>query len=67
MVCKVAVRTGLLPCQLNEDGTDTSCAASDSIHPSLFAENITDPNDPDYEIGFRALRILGFQRRQQPN
>lgn len=35
-----------------------SCLGFD---PSIFVENITDPNDPDYEIGFRAYGFWGFQ------
>jgi hypothetical protein len=30
--------------------------------PSVFIEYITDPKDPDYEIGFRAYGFWGFQR-----
>lgn len=30
--------------------------------PSVFVETITDPNDPDYDKGFRAYGYWGFQR-----
>lgn len=30
--------------------------------PSIYIEYVTDPNDPDYEIGFRAYGYWGFQR-----
>ena len=30
--------------------------------PSIFVEQITDPKDPDYNIGFRAYGYWGFQR-----
>ena len=38
--------------------TDGSCLGFD---PSIFVENITDPNDPDFETGFRAYGFWGFQ------
>ena len=30
--------------------------------PSVYIEYVTDPDDPDYEIGFRAYGYWGFQR-----
>jgi hypothetical protein len=30
--------------------------------PSVYIEYVTDPEDPDYEIGFRAYGFWGFQR-----
>ena len=29
--------------------------------PGVFVEKVTDPNDPDYNIGFRAYAFYGFQ------
>lgn len=50
------------PVNMNEDGTRTVPGSTMGFDPSVFVEYITDPNDPDYEIGFRAYGFWGFQR-----
>lgn len=63
MVCKGNRPDGpFTPVNLNEDGTRTLPGSILGFDPSVFVENITDPNDPDYEIGFRAYGFWGFQR-----
>ena len=63
MVCKGSRPDGpFTPVNLNEDGTRTVPGSFLGFDPSIFVENITDPNDPDYEIGFRAYGFWGFQR-----
>ena len=63
MVCKGSRPDGpFTPINLNEDGTRTLPGSFLGFDPSVFVENITDPNDPDYEIGFRAYGFWGFQR-----
>ena len=63
MVCKGSRPDGpFTPINLSEDGTRTLPGSILGFDPSVFVENITDPNDPDYEIGFRAYGFWGFQR-----
>ncbi len=50
------------PVNLTADGTATLPGSIMGFDPSVFIEYITDPNDPDYEIGFRAYGFWGFQR-----
>ena len=50
------------PVNLTSDGTRTLPGSILGFDPSIFVEYITDPNDPDYEIGFRAYAYWGFQR-----
>ncbi|OFX51539.1 MAG: hypothetical protein A2066_16995 [Bacteroidetes bacterium GWB2_41_8] len=50
------------PLNLTEDGTRTVPGSIMGFDPSVYVENITDPKDPDYEIGFRAYGFWGFQR-----
>lgn len=50
------------PINMTEDGTRTVPGSIMGFDPSVFVENITDKNDPDYEIGFRAYGFWGFQR-----
>lgn len=50
------------PVNLNADGTKTLPGSILGFDPSIYIEYITDPNDPDYEIGFRAYGYWGFQR-----
>ena len=47
---------------LNEAGTHTLPGSIMGFDPHVFIEQIDDPNDPDYEIGFRAFGFWGFQR-----
>lgn len=63
MVCKGDRPNGpFSPINLNEDGTRTLPGSILGFDPSIFIEEITDPADPDYEIGFRAYGFWGFQR-----
>ena len=50
------------PVNLNEDGTKTLPGSILGFDPSIYIEYVTDPSDPDYEIGFRAYGYWGFQR-----
>ena len=50
------------PINLTADGTKTLPGSILGFDPSIYIEYITDPNDPDYEIGFRAYGYWGFQR-----
>ncbi len=50
------------PVNLNEEGTATVEGSILGFDPSIYVEQIDDPNDPDYEIGFRAYGFWGFQR-----
>src|SRR5690554_312680 len=50
------------PINLNEEGTSTIPGSILGFDPAVYIEYVTDPNDPDYEIGFRAYGYWGFQR-----
>ncbi len=50
------------PLNMTEDGTRTIPGSIMGFDPAVFIEYITDPKDPDYEIGFRAYGYWGFQR-----
>jgi len=50
------------PINMTEDGTRTIPGSIMGFDPSVYIEYVTDPNDPDYEIGFRAYGYWGFQR-----
>ena len=50
------------PVNLNADGTKTLPGSILGFDPSIYVEQITDKNDPDYDIGFRAYGYWGFQR-----
>jgi hypothetical protein len=63
MVTKGSRPTGpFTPVNLNEDGTKTLQGSIFGFDPAVFIEYITDPKDPDFEIGFRAYGYWGFQR-----
>jgi hypothetical protein len=47
---------------LTDDGTRTVPGSILGFDPAVYIEQITDPKDPDYEIGFRAYGYWGFQR-----
>ena len=49
---------------MTEDGTLTVDGSIMGFDPAVFIEYVTDENDPDYEIGFRAYGFWGFQRIQ---
>lgn len=50
------------PINLTPDGTKTVAGSILGFDPAVYIEYVTDPNDPDYEIGFRAYAYWGFQR-----
>jgi len=50
------------PINMTEDGTRTVPGSILGFDPAVYIEYVTDPNDPDYEIGFRAYGYWGFQR-----
>jgi arabinoxylan arabinofuranohydrolase len=63
MVCKGKRPNGpFTPINLTEDGRSTVPGSILGFDPSIFIEYVTDKNDPDYEIGFRAYGYWGFQR-----
>ena len=49
------------PINANEQGTGCLPGSVIDFDPSVFIEEITDKNDPDYNIGFRAYCFWGFQ------
>ena len=50
------------PINLTENGRGVLPGSILGFDPSVFIDYITDPQDPDYEIGFRAYGYWGFQR-----
>lgn len=63
MVCKGTRPDGpFTPINLTEDGTHTVPGSILGFDPAVYIEYVTDPNDPDFEIGFRAYGFWGFQR-----
>ena len=50
-----------VPVNATEDGLRTVAGSCIGFDPSVFVEPITDENDPDYGIGFRAYGFWGFQ------
>lgn len=63
MVCKGSRPDGpFTPINLTEDGTSTVPGSILGFDPAVYIDYVTDPNDPDFEIGFRAYGFWGFQR-----
>lgn len=50
------------PVNLTADGRRTLPGSILGFDPAVYIEYVTDPNDPDFEIGFRAYGFWGFQR-----
>jgi len=50
------------PINMTEDGTRTVPGSTMGFDPAVYIEYVTDTNDPDFEIGFRAYGYWGFQR-----
>ncbi|HLW06134.1 MAG TPA: hypothetical protein VKY45_01115 [Marinilabiliaceae bacterium] len=50
------------PINLTADGTRTLPGSILGFDPAVYIEYVTDPADPDFEIGFRAYGFWGFQR-----
>lgn len=47
---------------ISEDGSHALEGSIMGFDPSVYVEQVTDPSDPDYGIGFRAYGYWGFQR-----
>lgn len=63
LVCKGPTPTGpFTPINLAENGSDLLPGSFIGFDPSVYVEQIDDPTDPDYEIGFRAYVYYGFQK-----
>jgi len=63
MVAKASRPDGpFIPINMTEDGKRTLPESVIGFDPAIFVEQITDPKDPDFEIGFRAYAYWGFQR-----
>lgn len=63
MVCKGTRPDGpFKPVNVTEDGTRTLPGSILGFDPAIYIEYVTDPKDPDFEIGFRAYGFWGFQR-----
>jgi hypothetical protein len=61
MVCKGTRPDGPFnPVNLNDDGTRTVPGSILGFDPAVFIEYVTDPKDPDFEIGFRATDSGAF-------
>ncbi|HPR30579.1 MAG TPA: hypothetical protein PLK12_00730 [Prolixibacteraceae bacterium] len=50
------------PINMTDDGTRTLPGSILGFDPAVYVEYVTDRNDPDFEIGFRAYGYWGFQR-----
>ncbi|HBQ61159.1 MAG TPA: hypothetical protein DD671_16450, partial [Balneolaceae bacterium] len=50
------------PINMTDDSTRTVEGSIMGFDPAVYIEYIDDPEDPDYEIGFRAYGYWGFQR-----
>jgi len=63
MVCKGPTPIGpFTPINMTEDGRNVLPGSVLGFDPAIYVDYITDPADPDYEIGFRAYGYWGFQR-----
>ncbi|MFD0751617.1 hypothetical protein ACFQZS_15810 [Mucilaginibacter calamicampi] len=63
MVCKGDRPDGpFKPVNLTEDGKGTVAGSILGFDPAVYIEYITDPKDPDFNIGFRAYGFWGFQK-----
>ena len=49
------------PINMTADGSRTVPGSTMGFDPAVFIEYVTDKNNPDYEIGFRAYGYWGFQ------
>ena len=49
------------PINVSWDGRGVVKGSTMGFDPSVYIDYITDPNDPDYETGFRAYGFWGFQ------
>jgi len=63
MICRGSRPNGpFTPVNLTEDGKRTIPGSILGFDPAVYIEYVTDPKDPDFEIGFRAYGFWGFQR-----
>lgn len=63
MVCHGKTPTGpFSPINLTADGLKTTPDSILGFDPAVYIEYVTDPNDPDFEIGFRAYGYWGFKK-----
>ncbi|MCL2018834.1 MAG: hypothetical protein FWG70_03650 [Oscillospiraceae bacterium] len=63
MVAKGDSPTGpFTPVNLNPDGKSVTDGSVMGFDPAVFIEYITDENEPDFDLGFRAYGFWGFQR-----
>ncbi len=63
MVCKGDRPDGpFKPVNLTADGKATVPGSLLGFDPAVYIEYVTDKNDPDYNIGFRAYAFWGFQK-----
>lgn len=61
MVCKGDRPDGpFTPVNLNKEGTEQLPGSILDFDPSVYIEEVTDPKDPDYGIGFRAYGYWGY-------
>jgi hypothetical protein len=49
------------PINMSPDGSRTVPGSTMGFDPAVFIEYVTNRNDPDFEIGFRAFGYWGFQ------
>ena len=62
MVCKSDRPDGpFTPINTTGDGTRLKEGSVIDFDPSVFIQPVTDKNDPDYQIGYRAYCFWGFQ------
>ena len=47
---------------MTDDGRGTLPGSIMGFDPAVYIDYITDPNDPDYDIGFRAYGYWGFKK-----
>ncbi|TYP97245.1 hypothetical protein BC792_103172 [Sphingobacterium allocomposti] len=63
MVAKASRPDGpFTPINLTSDGRRTVEGSIIGFDPAVYIEYVTDPADPDFDIGFRAYAYWGFQR-----
>jgi len=51
-----------IPINLTEDGRKALAGSVMGFDPAVYIDYVTDPKDPDFDIGFRAYGYWGFKR-----